>query len=122
MFPVVNQVADNKIRLQKFLSEAGVASRRKAEEMIRNGLIKVNGSVAQIGDTVDPKRDTVVIKGKKTLTGGNSSEQGLLSYCNEMLSQIILGAFEGDILLGFVSFKESSSAIAKQSMVFLLGL
>lgn len=58
-------MADNKIRLQKFLSEAGVASRRKAEEMIRNGLVKVNGSVAQIGDTVDPKRDTVVIKGKK---------------------------------------------------------
>ena len=58
-------MADNKIRLQKFLSEAGVASRRKAEEMIRNGLVKVNGSVAQIGDTVDPKKDNVVIKGKK---------------------------------------------------------
>ena len=58
-------MADNKIRLQKFLSEAGVASRRKAEEMIRNGSVKVNGSVAQIGDSVDPKRDTVVVKGKK---------------------------------------------------------
>lgn len=58
-------MADKKIRLQKFLSEAGVASRRKAEEMIRNGLVKVNGCVAQIGDTVDPKRDNVVIKGKK---------------------------------------------------------
>jgi 23S rRNA pseudouridine2605 synthase len=58
-------VADNRIRLQKFLSEAGIASRRKAEEMIRNGLVKVNGSVAQIGDTVDPKKDNVVIKGKK---------------------------------------------------------
>ncbi|MBE6771848.1 MAG: pseudouridine synthase, partial [Ruminococcaceae bacterium] len=42
-------MADNKIRLQKFLSEAGVASRRKAEEMIRNGMVKVNGAVAQIG-------------------------------------------------------------------------
>ena len=58
-------MADNKIRLQKFLSEAGVASRRKAEEMIRNGMVKVNGAVAQIGDSVDPKKDTVVIKGKK---------------------------------------------------------
>ena len=58
-------MADNKIRLQKFLSEAGVASRRKAEEMIRNGMVKVNGAVAQIGDSVDPKKDTVVVKGKK---------------------------------------------------------
>ena len=58
-------MADNKIRLQKFLSEAGIASRRKAEEMIRNGLVKVNGRVAQIGDTVDPKKDNVVVRGKK---------------------------------------------------------
>lgn len=58
-------MADNKIRLQKFLSEAGVASRRKAEEMIRNGSVKVNGVVAQIGDSVDPQKDTVLVKGKK---------------------------------------------------------
>ena len=58
-------MADNKIRLQKFLSEAGVASRRKAEEMIRSGSVKVNGAVAQIGDSVDPKKDTVLVKGKK---------------------------------------------------------
>ena len=57
-------MADNKIRLQKFLSEAGVASRRKAEEMIRSGLIKVNGHVAQIGDSVDPKKDVITVKGK----------------------------------------------------------
>ena len=61
-------MADNKIRLQKFLSEAGVASRRKAEEMIRNGSVKVNGAIAQIGDSVDPKKDTVLVKGKKVMT------------------------------------------------------
>lgn len=64
-------MADNKIRLQKFLSEAGVASRRKAEEMIRNGMVKVNGAVAQIGDSVDPKKDTVVVKGKKVKKESN---------------------------------------------------
>ncbi len=58
-------MADNKIRLQKFLSEAGVASRRKAEEMIKNGSVKVNGHVAQIGDSVDPKKDNITVKGKK---------------------------------------------------------
>ncbi len=60
-------MADNKIRLQKFLSEAGVASRRKAEEMIKNGAVKVNGVTAQIGDSVDPKKDTVLVKGKKVI-------------------------------------------------------
>lgn len=60
-------MADNKIRLQKFLSEAGVASRRKAEEMIRNGAVKVNGKIAQIGDSVDPKKDAVTVKGKKVV-------------------------------------------------------
>lgn len=64
-------MADNKIRLQKFLSEAGIASRRKAEEMIRNGMVKVNGAVAQIGDSVDPKKDTVVVKGKKVRKESN---------------------------------------------------
>lgn len=64
-------MADNKIRLQKFLSEAGVASRRKAEEMIRSGMVKVNGAVAQIGDSIDPKKDTVVVKGKKVRKENN---------------------------------------------------
>ena len=63
-------MADNKIRLQKFLSEAGVASRRKAEEIIRSGAVKVNGAVAQIGDSVDPKKDTVTVKGKKVIKQG----------------------------------------------------
>ncbi|MBR5011513.1 MAG: pseudouridine synthase, partial [Clostridia bacterium] len=47
----------NKIRLQKHLSACGVASRRKAEELISMGKVKVNGHVAHIGDSVDPKRD-----------------------------------------------------------------
>jgi len=64
-------LADNKIRLQKFLSEAGVASRRKAEEMIRNGSVKVNGVTSQVGDSVDPKRDTVTVKGKKVRKESN---------------------------------------------------
>lgn len=55
---------DNKIRLQKFLSENGVASRRKSEELIEQGRVKVNGRVAFIGDKVDPVRDKVTVKGK----------------------------------------------------------
>lgn len=64
-------MADNKIRLQKFLSEAGVASRRKAEDMIRAGTVKVNGITASIGDSVDPKKDTVTVKGKRVRKESN---------------------------------------------------
>ena len=55
---------DNRIRLQKFLSESGVASRRKAEELIEAGKVKVNGHVVALGTKVDPKRDKVTVRGK----------------------------------------------------------
>ena len=58
---------DNKIRLQKHLSECGVASRRKAEELIEQGKVRVNGRVALIGAKVDPKRDKVTVSGKTVI-------------------------------------------------------
>ena len=58
---------DNKIRLQKFLSQAGYASRRAAEEMIAAGRVRVNGRPASLGDKVDPVRDKVVISGKRII-------------------------------------------------------
>lgn len=58
---------DNKIRLQKHLSECGVASRRKAEELIEQGKVRVNGRVAIIGTKVDPKRDKVTVSGKTVI-------------------------------------------------------
>ena len=55
----------NDVRLQKFMAECGVASRRKSEELIEMGKVKINGHVAQIGDKVNPKRDIVTVRGKK---------------------------------------------------------
>ena len=55
---------DQKIRLQKMLADCGVASRRKAEELIQQGKVKVNGHVAQIGDKVNPKTDHVTVAGR----------------------------------------------------------
>lgn len=56
---------DQKIRLQKMLADCGVASRRKAEELIQQGKVKVNGHVAQIGDKVNPKTDHVTVAGRR---------------------------------------------------------
>ena len=58
-------MTDDRIRLQKYLSMCAVASRRKAEELIAQGKVKVNGKVASIGDKVSPKHDTVTVSGKK---------------------------------------------------------
>ncbi len=64
-------MADNNMRLQKFLSECGVASRRKSEELISMGKVKVNGRIAQIGDKINPKRDTVTVSGKRVVSSKN---------------------------------------------------
>lgn len=53
------------IRLQKFLANEGICSRRKAEEHILNGDIEVNGKVIEeLGFKIDPEKDEVKFKGK----------------------------------------------------------
>ena len=52
-------------RLQKMLADCGVASRRKAEEMIAAGRVAVNGVRAEIGDKVDVKKDKVTLDGER---------------------------------------------------------
>ena len=53
------------IRLQKFLAEAGVASRRKSEELILAGKVEVNGIiVTELGTKINPKKDKVTYNGK----------------------------------------------------------
>jgi len=52
-------------RLQKVLAEMGLASRRQAEEMIRQGRVTVNGRAARIGEKVDPSRDHIRVDGRK---------------------------------------------------------
>jgi 23S rRNA pseudouridine2605 synthase len=54
------------VRLQKFLSAAGVASRRASERLIRGGHVKVNGEVVQeMGVIVDPEKDRVDVDHKR---------------------------------------------------------
>lgn len=53
-------------RLQKIMAQAGVASRRKCEELITAGRVKVNGeTVQELGYKADPTRDTIEVDGKK---------------------------------------------------------
>ena len=54
------------IRLQKFISQCGVASRRKAEELILQGKVKINGKTAVLGDKVHDG-DKVYVGGKRVI-------------------------------------------------------
>lgn len=51
-------------RLQKLIAEAGLASRRNAEQWIREGRVRVNGAPARLGDSADPDRDDVRLDGQ----------------------------------------------------------
>lgn len=56
-----------KIRLQKFLADAGLMSRRAAEAEIAAGRVSVNGHPAEIGMQIDPAEDLVTYRGKKVV-------------------------------------------------------
>lgn len=53
------------MRIQRALARAGIASRRKAEELIAEGRVTINGAVAIIGQSVDPVSDAITVDGKR---------------------------------------------------------
>ncbi len=54
------------------MADCGIASRRKSEEMIADGMVKMNGRIAVIGDKINPASDKVVVKGRRL---GSASKQ-----------------------------------------------
>src|SRR4051812_39485186 len=53
------------MRIQRALARAGVLSRRKAEELVAAGRVRVNGALAQVGQTVNPESDVIEVDGKR---------------------------------------------------------
>ncbi len=58
-----------RFRLQKIMSDGGVASRRAAERMIADGRVSINGRVASLGESADPNADRIEIDGAALLPG-----------------------------------------------------
>ncbi len=54
-----------KVRLQKIIADSGYCSRRKAEEYIEQGCVKVNGRPCKLGDKADAKKDLITVNGEK---------------------------------------------------------
>ncbi len=56
-----------KVRLQKIIADSGICSRRKAEELIAQGRVKINGRPCKVGDKADPTKDIVSIDGERVV-------------------------------------------------------
>lgn len=60
-------VTQTKVRINKYIAQSGVASRRKADELIKDGQVRINGQlVKDLGVLVDPSRDSVKV-GRKLI-------------------------------------------------------
>jgi len=85
------------IRLQKFLSEAGICSRRKGEEYIKVGLVSVNNHVVtELGTKIDPKKDRVEFKGRlvepedRLVYIALNKPKGFVTSCRQPGDKIVL--------------------------------
>lgn len=69
-----------KIRIQKILSDCGVASRRKSEELIEAGKVKVNGKIAVLGDRADPYNDKIFVQGKRVTAAAKPKNRYIMLH------------------------------------------
>ena len=76
-------------RLQKLIARAGIASRRRAEELIADGRVTVNGRRAELGASADPARDAIEIDGRPLRRAGRAvhlaiyKPRGILSSAHD---------------------------------------
>jgi 23S rRNA pseudouridine2605 synthase/23S rRNA pseudouridine2604 synthase len=85
------------MRLQKFLSKAGICSRRKGEEYIQSGLVRVNNTiVTELGTKIDPVKDSVEFKGKAVKLEDDlvyialNKPKGYVTSCRQPGEKIVL--------------------------------
>lgn len=93
----------NSVRLQKFLSMAGVCSRREGEKLITKGLVKVNGkAVTELGAKVDPESDRVEYGGKvvaiteKPVYIALNKPAGYVTSCKQKGEKVVLDLLDID--------------------------
>jgi len=84
------------IRIQKFIAQAGICSRRKAEDHIFKGHVTVNGQTVQTpGTKIDPEKDDVRVSGKKASLSTQliyialNKPRGIVSSCNHPGEKIV---------------------------------
>lgn len=108
-------MGDNKIRLQKFLANSGIASRRKCEELILDGNVSVNGKVVQeLGTKIDPTVDKVTYCGKDV----SNSEKLVYILLNKPIGYVTTAKdqFNRDTVLDLVKIKERIVPVGRLDM------
>lgn len=68
----------SEVRINKYLASAGVAARRKIDEMIERGKVTVNGRRAILGMKVDPDKDEIIVDGEKFAGGLDETEKSYI--------------------------------------------
>lgn len=106
----------DEIRLQKFLANQGICSRRKAEEHILNGDVTVNGAVVtELGTKVIPEKDEVTFKGRKI---GNTKHKNVYILLNKPIGYVTTtkDQFNRDTVLDLVKVKEKVLPVGRLDM------
>lgn len=103
------------IRLQKYLANQGICSRRKAEEYILQGQVKVNGEVVcELGTKINPNKDEVIFKGNKV---GNVDKKVYI-LLNKPIGYVTTtrDQFGRDTVLDLVHVKEKILPVGRLDM------
>ena len=103
-----------KIRLQKYLAEAGIASRRKCEEYIMQGRVKVNNKIAELGAKVNPKVDIILLDDKKI----DKKEELVYILLNKPIGYVTTAKdqFSRDSVLDLVKVKQRIVPVGRLDM------
>ena len=103
------------VRLQKFLANAGIASRRKCEELILDGKVFVNGkAVTELGTKIDPNVDKVTYCGKEV----KNNEKKVYILLNKPIGYVttVKDQFDRDTVLNLVKVKERVVPVGRLDM------
>lgn len=103
------------VRLQKYLANQGVCSRRKAEEYILEGFVEVNGKVVkELGTKINPKKDKVLFKGNKI----DKIEDKIYILLNKPIGYVTTtkDQFNRDTVLDLVNVKEKVLPVGRLDM------
>ena len=103
------------IRLQKFLANSGICSRRKAEEYILAGKVKVNGKIiTELGTKVNPAKDEVTFEGKVVKT----VEDKIYILLNNPIGYVTTAKYQFDreAVVDLINIKEKVVPVGRLDM------
>ena len=105
----------DEIRLQKYIANAGITSRRKAEELILQGKIQVNGKVVtELGTKINPEKDIVLYENKRI----NNKEKHVYILLNKPIGYVttVKDQYNRDSILDLVKVKERIVPVGRLDM------